>query len=224
MNVQRQYSLPNCTLVLEGLSDATVTPNAPDNRPLLSILVNADCQFAGIPQKLQGGRTFLENLVQSVSAYAQEYLSGVSHPQPPSGDDTIHLENPEGSQFHHLTWQPPADMGQQSITLELTTVQLFDLVEAIDQFFADSRTLPDLTLKLQPLSRRYRLSDEPLAQRVVPAALGTLSVAVAALVFFLLPPPAVREPEPKPQQSPAQTAPTPQNSPLSTPNSSPTTP
>jgi hypothetical protein len=32
---------------------------------------------------LQGGRVFLENLVQAVSQYAQEFLSGVRHPQDP---------------------------------------------------------------------------------------------------------------------------------------------
>ncbi|NEQ26135.1 MAG: DUF4335 domain-containing protein, partial [Microcoleus sp. SIO2G3] len=45
MTIQRQYSLPNCKLVLEGLSD----PAAPIDpiRPLLSILVNAECHFSG---------------------------------------------------------------------------------------------------------------------------------------------------------------------------------
>ena len=76
MNIRRQYSLPNCTLVLEGLSDMN---NPLDNN--LSMVVNVECYFVTINQKLEGGRAFLESLVKAVSAYAQECLSGVHHPR-----------------------------------------------------------------------------------------------------------------------------------------------
>ncbi|GBF81866.1 DUF4335 domain-containing protein [Aphanothece sacrum] len=214
MNVRRQYILPNCTLILEGFSDIS-SSNAQDE--LLTILVNAECYFVGIPQKLQGGRTFLENLVKSVSAYAQEYLSGIPHPQNhQSSEDKIDLETIPGDHLHRLTWYPSISVNNSPVELILTTVQLFDLVEGIDQFFADSRTLPDLTLKLQPVSRRYRPPDEPLAQRVIPASLGMASLVVAAFVLFLLPIPQVREPEPKTQPTPTQ--PLPNTTPSPSPN------
>jgi len=47
----------------------------------------------------------------------------------------------------------------------LTTVQLFDLVEAIDQFFADSQTLPDLSL--QRLAAKHAGSNQSLVKQAV---------------------------------------------------------
>ena len=70
MNIQRQYNLPNCTLVLEGLTNNTPTDNS-ESRAVLSILVNTECRFLGISQKLQGGSSLLKNLVKTVSEYAQ---------------------------------------------------------------------------------------------------------------------------------------------------------
>ena len=207
MNVRRQYTLPNCTLILEGLSDDFAPLDETERRPLLSILTNVECRFVGIPQILQGGRTFFENLVKSVSAYAQECLSGVRHPQiAQEGDDWVHLQK-IGANLHLLIWHPPTDIHPEPIQLKLTTVQLFDLVDAVDQFFADHRTLPDLSLTLQPVSRRYRQVDEPVAQRLLPFSLGFSGLLIAAIAFFLLPVPEVRRPEPKPQLSPSPTLP-----------------
>ncbi|MDB9484098.1 DUF4335 domain-containing protein, partial [Dolichospermum circinale CS-537/05] len=71
MNIQRKYSLPNCTLLLEGLSDMTrtagnqggIAPNFQDLRPELSILVNAECYLSSHTQPIVGGREFFESLV-----------------------------------------------------------------------------------------------------------------------------------------------------------------
>jgi hypothetical protein len=102
--------------------------------------------------------------------------------------------------------------------LDITTVQLFDLVEAIDQFLADRRTLPDLSVTLEPVSRRYRKADQPIAQRAAPATLGITSLAVAAIALSLVPVPRVREPKPAtPQPNARETAsPTPETSPSAT--------
>ncbi|MDJ0599728.1 MAG: DUF4335 domain-containing protein [Crocosphaera sp.] len=194
MNIQRQYNLPNCTLILEGLSN--IASDSADPRPILSILVNAECRFMGITEKLQGGSSFLENLVKTVSEYAQGYLSGIPHPvQSQAEEDKIHIDKVPGQDIHHLSWYPSTQT-DNPIEMTLTTVQLFDLVEAIDQFFADSLTLPNLTLQLKPLSRRYRPPDEPLAQRAIPATLGIASLVVAAFALFFIPSPEVKEPEP----------------------------
>lgn len=60
MNIQRKYSLPNCTLLLEGLSDASRAAHFQEMRPELSILVNAECYLSSYNQPLVGGREFLK--------------------------------------------------------------------------------------------------------------------------------------------------------------------
>jgi hypothetical protein len=75
---------------------------------------------------------------------------------------------------------------------------LFDLVEAVDQFFADSQTLPELSLELQPVTKRYGAASQGLINQVVPAAVGVSSLAVAAIAFNLIPPPQIRPPQPQP--------------------------
>ncbi len=238
MTIRRQYSLPNCTLVLEGLSDAPSTGGGQlDARPLMTMLVSAECHFSGIPQPLSGGRDFLESLVRAVSRYAQEFLSQVHHPK-------VHRDQPELVQLqklpdknlHRLTLlatpsalpvntgggmasTPYGMMPQgQPSQIDLTTVQLFDLVEAIDQFLADRRTLPDLAVSLEPVSRRYRNADEPLTKRAAPAAIGVAGLAVSALVLALVPAPKMRESKPAtPQANASATAsPTPVSSPSAT--------
>ncbi|WP_107668441.1 DUF4335 domain-containing protein [Cyanothece sp. BG0011] len=206
MNIQRQYNLPNCTLILEGLNNDSGTDMA-NPRPELSILVNTECRFMGIAQKLQGGSSLLENLVKTVSEYAQGYLSGIPHPvHSQAEEDKIKIEKVSGQDIHRLIWYPSTQT-DKPIEINLTTVQLFDLVEAIDQFVADSQTLPNLSLQLKPLSRRYRPPDEPLAQRAIPATLGIASLVVAAFALFFIPSPEVEEPEPDLSAPPTETAP-----------------
>lgn len=208
MIVRRQYTLPNCILILEGLSNEIAPAGTGNSQGMLSTLTNAECAFVGLPEKLHGGRVFLENLANTVHNYAQECLSGIRHPQQQQEGEQVHLERVEGTAKHRLSWQPTTDSTETPIVLDLTAVQLFDLVEAVDQFVADSRTLPDFSLKLQPLSRRFRQADEPLVQRTFPALLGIASLAVAAIAFYFIPVPEVRKPpEVKPQSSPTQTLP-----------------
>ena len=242
MTIKRQYSLPNCTLILEGLSDGSLAVGSQlDPRPLMTILVNAECIFTGDKQPLSGGRDFLESLVRSVSNYAQEFLSQVHHPKSHGDQLSVvelqHLPNPN---LHRLTVVSSYDhegsagletgsgtdnsvhQQQRTVQIDLTTVQLFDLVEAIDQFLADQRTLPDINVSLQPVSRRYRRADQPIVQRAAPAALGMTSLAFSAIAFFLVPIPEVRPPQPKPTETTASTPDTesqatPQTTPQTTP-------
>ncbi|MEG4573616.1 DUF4335 domain-containing protein [Microcoleus sp. N3A4] len=211
MTIRRQYSLPNCTLVLEGLSDGSAASQL-DIRPVLSILMSAECYVTGLGEPLTGGREFFESLVRAVSSYAQEFMSGVHYPDrygPNVG--MVQLHRIDGN-VHRLTVLPastgsPTQIDQKtelSAKVDLTTVQLFDLVEAIDQFFADTQTLPELSLQLTPISRRYIKSAEPLAKRSLPAVVGVSSLALAAMAFFLVPIPEVhrpRDPVPQPNRS-----------------------
>ena len=217
MTIRRQYILPNCTLILEGLSDGTPGTQI-DARPLMTILVNAECHFTGHQQRLSGGRDFFESLVQSVSRYAQEFLSLVHHPRLP-GDkpQLVLLQKLKDKNLHRLTLLPVAEAvgvggsgfqtpshfqsQQEAVQMDLTTVQLFDLVDAIDQFLGDRQTLPDIGVILQPLPKRYRSSDEPIAKRAAPAALGLTSLTLAAIAFLFVPVPQVRQPKPTQSQA-----------------------
>jgi hypothetical protein len=240
MTIQRQYSLPNCTLTVEGLGDViSLSPSEP--RAPVSVLINAECRLAGQEQPLSGGREFLDSLVKAVSQYVQELLSGFH------GNRLTREENPLvqvqaiDSATHRLSVRTPASETSPEATsrdIDLNTVQLFDLMEAIDQLLADTQTLPDLALNLKPLSRREIAKTEPVAKRVVPAAIGVSSLAAAALAFSFLPVPKVEPPKdlypvrtatttpgttPSPGTSPTTTA-SPQSSPAtSSPSPSPTT-
>lgn len=222
MNIQRKYSLPNCTLLLEGLSDATKGANFRELRPELSILVNAECYISGHNQPLAGGREFFESLVRAVSGYAQEFLSNVPNPQAHNQDSEIVEIQKIDSNRHKLIvhsenapeeFNTNANYNNQPIEIDLNTVQLFDLVEAVDQFFADTQTLPELSLELQPVTRRYGGASQAILKQAVPATIGVSSLAVAAIAFSFVPAPQIRVPEPKPQEQSNSAAPN------STPNS-----
>lgn len=200
MTIQRQYSLPNCTLVLEGVGEEAATL---DSRPLLNVLVNAECRFVGQEQPLAGGSEFFENLVAAVSRYSQEVLSGIPSPAHRHAESSL-VELQAGSdRYHRLIVRagnsPNGNGSSDGMTeVRLSSVQLFDLVEAIDQALADSQTLPHLSLQLQPISRRRAQSGEPITKRALPAALGLSSLAVAAAAFFFIPNPEVRRVEEEP--------------------------
>ena len=200
MSIQRQYSLPNCTLVLEGWGDTVVT-NQTEARPLMSQLMSVECHLVGEEKPLSGGREFFESLTSAVSLYAQELLSGIHAFKKASQSPTqlVQLER-LGENYHRLSVLPPdADPGSGITThltrqVDLTTVQFFDLVEAVDQFFADTQTLPDLSLRVAPLAKRSVRSGDPVAKQAVPAAIGASSLALAAIAFFFIPTPQVRQP------------------------------
>ncbi|AFY48735.1 hypothetical protein Nos7524_2921 [Nostoc sp. PCC 7524] len=221
MNIQRKYSLPNCTLLLEGLSDATRGAQFQELRPELSILVNAECYISGHNQPLVGGREFFESLVRSVSGYAQEFLSNVPNPQAHNQDSELVELQKIDTNRHRLivhSENAPEEFNSnphlQPIQLDLNTVQLFDLVEAVDQFFADTQTLPELSLELQPVTRRYGGASQVVLKQALPATIGVSSLAVAAIAFSLVPAPEMRPPETKPEE---QSSTTPTTAPNTTP-------
>ncbi|NES19495.1 MAG: DUF4335 domain-containing protein [Symploca sp. SIO3E6] len=223
MTIRRQYSLPNCTLILEGLSDPNATPSGQlDPRPLMTILVNAQCHFPGQDYLLEGGRDFFESLVSAVSRHAQESLSQVSHPKLDGAQPAmVQLEKVEDKNLHQLTQLAAAEKEQgQSLQIDLTTVQLFDLVEAIDQFLADGRTLPDINVGIEPVSKRYRKAEIPMTQRAAPAAVGMTSLVLAAVALFFVPVPELSETQltiteetPSEEEQATEPSPTPTRSP-----------
>ena len=62
MTAQRQYILPNCNLIVEGL----VTGEESDPTSPLTVVLNSECTFPGTPNRLSGGREFLNALVKTL--------------------------------------------------------------------------------------------------------------------------------------------------------------
>jgi hypothetical protein len=191
MTMRRQYTLPHCNLILEGLSANATDPLSP-----LAVLMNAECHLPGATDAtLAGGREFLDCLVAAVSRYGQQLLSGVPHPSPGLGVSMVEVKPGEGP-YHHLIvqQQPFGEMvsdvqAQPPLDITLSTVQFYDLLEAVDQLLADTQTLPDLTAEFQAVSRRLVRPTEPVAKRAAPAALGAATLAAAGLALFFVPPP-----------------------------------
>ena len=187
MNIKRQYILPNCNLILEGLEDGdSENVDLLSGKSPMSILINAECNFLASNQTLSGGSVFLSNLSRAVSNYAQGFLSGLSHPETKTTDYpqiTIYKTN----SHHRLIVEPEANTDEEKTEIDLTTIELFDLVDAIDQFHADRNTLPAMTLELKPVSKRYRQPEQPLAERLTPVGIGFASLAIAAGALFMIP-------------------------------------
>jgi len=209
MNIKRQYSLPSCNLILEGLEDsATENVDILDGQSPMSILINAECNFLSSNQQLSGGSVFLENLAKAVSNYAQGFLSGLPHPQPEATEyPQVSVTKIDNNHLHRLIVEPEPGSPEAKTAIELTTIELFDLVDAIDQFYVDRHTLPDMSLELQSVSKRHRQPEQPLVERATPAAVGIASLALAAVAFFLIPPPEIREPKPELKSAPTETIP-----------------
>jgi hypothetical protein len=192
MTIKRQYSLPNCTLILEGFGDGAQSQS--DLRPVMSILTNAECYLSdptGKSEIIRGGKDFFESLITAVSHHAQEFLSGIHLPE----SALSHLNQQVQIQTvapdrHRMTVTAE---GQPEQTVEMSTVQFFDLAEAIDQFVADTQTLPKWSINLSPVPKRYA-PKASTANQVVPVALGASGLALAALAMWFLPNPTIKRP------------------------------
>ncbi len=246
MTIRRQYSLPNCTLILDGLSDGSPTTGSSDPRPVMSSLYNAECHFVGCEQPLFGGRDFLTSLVATVSSYTQELLSGVPHPiATGTSNSLISLARGDFDGTHTLNTNPDPNTKETGSTglltngqptrIQLSTVQLFDLVEAIDRFLADKCTLPDLKVPLKPVTKAL---VQPISAQATSIGLGFTSLFVASIIGYALPSPKVSAPKfvdatapivstkdptaaPTPTASPTAPTTTPSPTPTTTPTPSP---
>jgi hypothetical protein len=179
MTIRRQYRLPSCTLILDGLGN---TSGGNESRPLMSTLVNAECHLADQPQAITGGMDFFQQLIATVSNYTQGLLSQIAQAPPSQAVGKIQIERAAGDR-HRLV--APGDDGNP-VTWNLSTVQLFDLVEAIDQFLADGATLPDLQVALRSAPKT---ASKRLASQAAPIGLGLSGLAATALAFSIIPHP-----------------------------------
>ncbi|NJM76893.1 MAG: DUF4335 domain-containing protein [Acaryochloridaceae cyanobacterium RU_4_10] len=212
MTIQRQYSLPNCVLILEGLSNAPEA-SAGGNRPELNILTRFECYFAREKQALIGGRDLLEGLLQATNRCVQSWISGMQ-PLPYKGKEVkpeVQLQPLKEGGFDLVVpgvflaqgSSEDANLEQPVAQFHISSVQLFDLMEAIDQLAADQQTLPDLQADIRPRSRQEVRSGSSTLEQSAPLALGVTSVGVAAAALFFMPVPKVPTPPKESQQAPA---------------------
>lgn len=198
ISIERQYMSPNCVLSLQGFTEED---DENGNFATMSVLTLARCQIIGNPTILQGGLTFVEHLLHTVSRYTQDLLTGLNHPlELTDSSDYICLTHLAEKKRHLLVWQEEKDQTDNQLQWELTTVQLFDLLDALDQLYHDPYTLPQLKDEIKPLSRRYRQSDISIVEQSTPATLGFVGFALAAIALFYLPhPKTIKDPNQEPQ-------------------------
>ena len=210
MSITKQYNLPSCNLILEGMEDASSeSADILSGQAPMSILINAECHLLKSNRKLSGGSVFLTNLSRAVSNYAQGFLSGlfVADKADTSEYPQVSVNRVADRHLHLLTLEPQPDSGESKTEIELTTVELFDLVDAIDRLHADRSVLPNLNLELRSVSKRYRKPEQPLAERLTPVLIGFSSLAIAAGALFMIPIPEVAPPETAPADRTTETNP-----------------
>ena len=210
MSITKQYNLPSCNLILEGMEDASSeSADILSGQAPMSILINAECHLLKSNRKLSGGSVFLTNLSRAVSNYAQGFLSGlfVADKADTSEYPQVSVNRVADRHLHLLTLEPQPDSGESKTEIELTTVELFDLVDAIDRLHADRSVLPNLNLELRSVSKRYRKPEQPLAERLTPVLIGFSSLAIAAGALFIIPIPEVAPPETAPADRTTETNP-----------------
>jgi len=203
--IQRSYSLPSCTLLIDGIITGS---------DVMSILTNFSCRFNHHSEPIVGGLDLLNSLIKVVGAYAQALKSNTLVAIP---EKQVNLE-PEGKHLHVLSvLLNEADAhNPKQLKIKLNTIQLFDLMESLDRLCCDRTTLPDLTLVTKISDYR---SQSQLNNQAVPAIAGVVSLAIAATVLYFIP---IPKPQPKPAQPlPVQTKPLPKVSTPPTPSASP---
>jgi hypothetical protein len=181
MAIQRTYSLPNCALMIEGISVGEGST--------LSLLTNFECKFHHSQSHFGGGRKLLDSLVQAVSLYAQTIQKGEAMDVAIAA---VSLE-PMGEYLHSLQIEPSEDaVHQELLQIQLNTVQLFDLMDGLDQLCRDRDTLPDLSLSVETdVVAKARGATE---SKTLPIFTGIAGFAIAATAMFFVP-----VPQPKPQ-------------------------
>ncbi|MFN3679256.1 DUF4335 domain-containing protein [Thermosynechococcus sp.] len=196
MLLQRQYSLPNCTLRIEGLSSQVGAEQ-------LDIVTLCEWEIIGQNQRIKGGKEFLVALLNSVPAAAQTWLSGVKLRRSPQYPIQVEIEatNQVCLRIPRKLLQASPEENSaannaagETLEVRLTWLQLADLVEALDQLCSDSQTLPTLIPTFHSLPRRAIAPAVPLRKQLMPLGIGAASLAVMAAVFFHLPVPERRPP------------------------------
>lgn len=183
--LQRSYITPSCALLVEGLSTV-------DDQQM-TLLTRFICQVGG--KEISGGKELLIYLTQGVSHFCQRLISG------------------EGAEYHHdqVKITPQGQRYQLRVTtedgeveLDLDRIQLFDLMEVLDQLCLDTQTLPDVVIPFPAL----RPPTSPI-NPAVPAVVGITSVLAIALALWFVPIPEPKREETVPVPTPVRPVPAP---------------
>lgn len=161
--LQRIYSLPNCLIVVEGLSTTE------DQQ--IRLLTRFSCQVGGA--EINGGKELLCNLIKGISHACQSLMAGE---EAKYEQEQIKI----GTTGFHYQLTIEAEEGK--VEVKLDRVQLFDLMEGLDQLCLDQQTLPDVGLVFPDL--RPPISS---VSPVVPALVGISSVVAVAFALWFVP-------------------------------------
>jgi hypothetical protein len=172
--LQKIYSLPNCLILVEGLSTTE------DQK--LNLLTRFSCQVGGV--EISGGKELLCNLIKGISYACQSLMAG-------EGAEYEQEQISIGTNGFHYQLTVAGEEGK--VEVKLDRVQLFDLMEALDQLCLDPQTLPDVGLMFPSLNPPVS-SLNPL----VPAVVGISSVVAVAFALWFVPIPDKRQEAPAP--------------------------
>ncbi len=201
--VQRVYSQPSCTLQVSGIATGG---------DVLSVLTEFRVRFQDYPQIIVAGADVLRQLSHVISLYSQSLQKNL----PLTNFEVNGIKLQSVGQYSHILTVPTSlvdvptgvalqpsgtetERGAAGVKAEfnLSTVQLFDLMDVIDQMVVDPTTLPDLQLDFDVAAHR---PQSPLGAKLLPALVGVVGLAATAGVLYMLP-------VPKNQPRPVQTVP-----------------
>lgn len=177
MAIQHLYNLPSCVVEIEGISGEGTEQK-------LSILTGFSCRFFHNGMAIAGGRELVDDLVSAVGSYAQAQMT-----------EAIAIENslvsltPQGTHLHRLKIKPSFD--QPALDLILSTVELFDLVEALDTLCLDPKNDLNLTPAIILSSPKRKPSFN-----FMPMVIGFGTLAIATSLLVIIPTPEPQKPEP----------------------------
>ncbi|MFN5856561.1 MAG: DUF4335 domain-containing protein [Pseudanabaenaceae cyanobacterium] len=201
--VQRVYNQPSCTLQVSGIATGG---------DVLSVLTEFRIRFQDYPQTILGGADVLRQLSHVISLYGQSLQKSLPLPDLEVNGigfrsvgryshvlavPTALVDAPTGVALQPSGAETARGAGGVKAEFNLSTVQLFDLMDVIDQMVADPSTYPDLQLDFDVAAHRPK---PPLGAKLLPALVGVVGLAATAGVLYMLP-------VPKNQPRPIQTAP-----------------
>ncbi len=221
--VQRVYNQPSCTLQVSGIATGG---------DVLSVLTEFRVRFQDYPQTILGGADVLRQLSHVISLYGQSLQKSLPLPELEVNGigfrsvgryshvlavPTALVDAPTGVALQPSGTETARGAGGVKAEFNLSTVQLFDLMDVIDQMVADPSTYPDLQLDFDVAAHRPK---PPLGAKLLPALVGVVGLAVTAGVLYMLP---VPKNQPRPiQTAPANSLPVPPKPKAQPPQASPT--